>query len=53
MAEYWVVDPENDSVDVWRFDGEPRHQRFTEHLPVRFGDETAGEIDLKEMFARG
>ena len=48
-----MVDPESDSVDVWRFDAEPRHQRFTERLPVRVGDETVGEIDLKEIFARG
>lgn len=53
VAEYWVVDPENDAVDVWRFDAEPRHQRFTDRLPVRLAGETAGEIDLAGIFARG
>lgn len=53
VAEYWVVDPENDSVDVWRFDAEPRHERFTGQLPVRLDDDVVGEIDLDEIFARG
>ena len=40
-------------MDVWRFEGEPRHRRLTERLPVRLGEDTAGEIDLTEIFARG
>jgi hypothetical protein len=40
-------------VEVWRFDAEPRHERFTGHLPVRLGAETLGQIDLTEIFARG
>jgi len=53
VAQYWVVDPENDAVDVWRFDAEPRHQRFTDRLPVRLGDDAVGEIDLAGIFGRG
>ena len=53
VAEYWVVDPENDAVDVWRFAAEPRHQRFTGSLPVRLGSESIGDIDLPVIFARG
>lgn len=53
VAEYWVVDTENDAVDVWRFDAEPRHERFTHRLPVRLGEDAVGEIDLDEIFARG
>lgn len=52
VAEYWIVDPDNDAVEVWRFGAEPRHERFTERLPVRLGDETLGEIDLVEVFRR-
>lgn len=52
VAEYWIVDPENDAVEVWRFVAEPRHERFTERLPVRLGDEVLGEIDLGDVFRR-
>lgn len=52
VAEYWIVDADNDAVEVWRFGAEPRHERFTERLPVRLGDETLGEIDLVEVFRR-
>jgi len=55
VTEYWVVDPEAEAVEVWRF-GEPgdasRHERFTERLPVRLGGETLGEIELSEVFRR-
>jgi len=52
VAEYWIVDPEEDAVDVWTFGGEASHERFTGRLPVRTGDETVGEIDLEAVFAR-
>ncbi|MFQ5691275.1 MAG: Uma2 family endonuclease [Gemmatimonadota bacterium] len=53
VTEYWLVDPERDAIEVWRFRGEPRHERFTDRLPVRLGSETIGEIDLAEVFRRG
>ena len=53
VPEYWVVDPENDAIDVWRFELEPRHERFTASLPVRLGDESIGDMDLTRIFARG
>ena len=52
VAEYWIVDPEGEAVEVWRFGEDRRHERFTEHLPVRLGEETLDEIDLGEVFAR-
>lgn len=52
VAQFWVVDPDDDAVEVWRFAGDPQHERFTERLPVRLGDEILGEIDLVEIFAR-
>jgi len=51
VLEYWIVDPDAAAVDVWRFAASPRHERFTERLPVRLGGETIGEIDLGEVFS--
>jgi len=50
VGEYWIVDADEACVDVWRFGDEPGHERFTETVPVRFGDEFVGEIDLPEVF---
>lgn len=53
VTEYWIVDPDLAAVDVWRFGGAPRHDRFVDALPVRVGDTTAGEVDLARVFAEG
>ena len=47
VAEYWIVDPEGEAVEAWRFGGDRRHERFTDRLPVRLGAETAGEIEWR------
>ena len=52
VRQYWIVDPVEDSVDVWRFGDEPGHERFSGDLPVRLGPERLGLIDLDEVFSR-
>ena len=51
VAEYWIVDPVGEAVEVWRFGGEPRSERFVDEVPARLGSERLGEIDLAALFA--
>jgi len=39
--------------DILFVSKERRHERFTDRLPVRLGEETVGRIDLREVFAGG
>ncbi len=50
VDEYWIVDPDAASVDVWRFAAESRFERRDDRLPVHVGGESVGEIDLAEVF---
>ncbi len=52
VREYWIVDPVEDVVDVWRFEDAPGRERFTGEMPVRLGTEQVGTIDLDEVFSR-
>ena len=53
VAEYWIADPDENFVDVWRFGDDPECERFTTTLPVRLGSEQVGVIDLRAVFAPG
>jgi len=52
VREYWIVDPVEDVVDVWRFEASPGRERFKGELPVRLGTQQVGTIDLDEVFSR-
>jgi Uma2 family endonuclease len=59
VREYWIVDPEEEAVEVWRFRGDAgedsatsAHRRLTDRLPVRAAGEVVGEIELEAVFRR-
>ena len=52
VAQYWVVDPNAQSVEVWDFaSGPDTPARYVDRLPVRLGDRIVGEIELPNIFA--
>ena len=54
VREYWIVDPEEDAVEVWSFGGDRAEQiRYADRLPVRLRGDVVGEIDLEDVFRRG
>ena len=53
VREYWIVDPDENAVDVWRFGDETVHERCTTTLPVHRGAKRVGVIDLRAVFAAG
>ncbi len=55
VREYWIVDPAENQVDVYRFGAGPavdfEPESFHRLLPVRLGDTQVGVIDLSSIFA--
>jgi Uma2 family endonuclease len=53
VAEYWIVDPESETVEVWRFaEGAAERLVVDERLEVRVHGTVAGQIYLPEIFAK-
>lgn len=53
VAEYWVVDPEAEQVEVWPLaSGATEPKRYTDRVPVRLHGRRAGAIDLARIFER-
>jgi Uma2 family endonuclease len=51
VAQYWVVDPEAECVEVWDFaTGAVEPKRYTDTLPVSLGARPIGAIMLAEIF---
>ncbi|UCC75202.1 MAG: Uma2 family endonuclease [Gemmatimonadota bacterium] len=52
VAQYWLVDPDAESVDVWdRKTGGDERSSHAESLPVRLQGHSLGKIQLPEIFA--
>ena len=51
VGEYWIVDPHEHFVEVWRFGDDSWCERFTTTLPVQLGTERVGVIDLRAVFS--
>lgn len=53
VAEYWIVDPVVESVEVWRFaSGDDAPAVYADRIPVQWVGETVGAIELAKIFER-
>jgi Uma2 family endonuclease len=54
VPQYWIVDPETDSVEVWDFAAAAaRFALYSKRLPVRLGGRDYGQIKLSMIFPPG
>ena len=52
VAQYWIADPETESVEVWDFEARATGPAsYTGSLPVKLGGRSFGEISLPNIFA--
>ncbi len=52
VGQYWIVDPDRDTVEVHAFGDPARTERHTGRMPVRLAGEPVGELDLGAVFRR-
>ena len=53
VAEYWVVVPDAEQVELWRLGaGVAEPERYTDRVPVRLGGHVVDAIELAEVFER-
>ena len=53
VAEYWIVDPKSETVEVWGFTEAEVEQRIVrDRLAVRVHGAVVGQIDLSQIFAK-
>jgi len=50
VEQYWIVDPDEETVEVWDFWSGVGPEDYKGSLPVRLGGRDAGTIDLDRIF---
>lgn len=50
VTQYWIVDPDAESVEVWDFIADTGPETFRNNLPINLAGKDAGAIDLERVF---
>ncbi len=50
VVQYWIVDPETDTVEVWDFESDAGPETYRGSLPVNLAGKEVGAIDLDRVF---